>query len=113
MGHEFMDHAKKRAPPSTAALRMVFLASALPFVGFGFLDNFIMLAAGEEIDAVFGARLGLTTLASAGLGNLVADVCGVSAANMIEVWCTTAQCMIYSCKKHLHGDLLMQETLAW
>jgi hypothetical protein len=41
--------------------------------------------AGEEIDSAFGVRLGLSTLASAGLGNLVADVIGVGAANGIEV----------------------------
>jgi hypothetical protein len=65
--------------------RLVFIASAIPFIGFGFLDNFIMLVAGEEIDSAFGVRLGLSTLASAGLGNLVADVIGVGAANGIEV----------------------------
>jgi hypothetical protein len=31
-----------------------------------------MLVAGEEIDHLFGIRLGLSTLASAGLGNAVA-----------------------------------------
>lgn len=50
---------------------MIFFASAIPFVAFGFLDNFIMLVAGDEIDQVFGHRLGLSTLASAGLGNCV------------------------------------------
>jgi hypothetical protein len=35
-----------RAPPNSSALRMVFLASAIPFVGFGFLDNFIMVSLG-------------------------------------------------------------------
>lgn len=43
------------------------------------------LVAGEEIDHVFGARLGLSTLASAGLGNACADVVGVGAAKSIEV----------------------------
>eukprot|EP00798_Chlamydomonas_sp_ICE-L_P002357 gene2357-8665_t len=84
VGHDKKEVPDQAKAPSSAALRMVFFASALPFVGFGFLDNFIMLLAGEEIDAVFGARLGLTTLASAGLGNLVADVIGVGAASAIE-----------------------------
>ncbi|GAX82205.1 hypothetical protein CEUSTIGMA_g9633.t1 [Chlamydomonas eustigma] len=70
--------------PDLSTLRMLFLASAIPFIGFGFLDNFIMLTVGEEIDSVFGTRLGLTTMASAGLGNLVADAVGVGAANGIE-----------------------------
>ncbi|EFN52363.1 hypothetical protein CHLNCDRAFT_15662, partial [Chlorella variabilis] len=63
--------------PSWRQLAAIGIASGLPFVVFGFLDNGIMLVAGEQIDAVFGARFGLTTLASAGLGNLVADVVGV------------------------------------
>lgn len=33
-----------QTPPSSSALRMVFIASAIPFVGFGFLDNFIMVS---------------------------------------------------------------------
>ena len=32
------------------------------------------LVAGEQIDHLFGAKLGLSVLASAGLGNMVADV---------------------------------------
>ena len=44
-----------------------------------------MLVAGEEIDSQLGVRFGLSMLASAGLGNMVADVVGVGAANAIEV----------------------------
>lgn len=40
--------------------------------------------AGEQIDHYFGAKLGLSVLASAGLGNLVADVVGVSATHTIQ-----------------------------
>ncbi|KAG1665793.1 hypothetical protein FOA52_002889 [Chlamydomonas sp. UWO 241] len=84
-----LSHSKLSMPqgppgPSKQALLMLFLASAIPFTVFGFLDNFIMLSVGEEIDAVFGVRFGLTTLASAGLGNCVADVTGVGAAKAIE-----------------------------
>jgi hypothetical protein len=43
------------------------------------------ILAGEEIDATFGVSLGLTTMAAAGLGNLFADVAGISIANSIEV----------------------------
>ncbi|KAG2442809.1 hypothetical protein HXX76_002888 [Chlamydomonas incerta] len=82
--HQSLTENRAKVPPTTAALRMVFLASAIPFVGFGFLDNAIMLVAGEEIDNMFGMRLGLSTLASAGLGNAVADVIGVGAAKYIE-----------------------------
>jgi tRNA-specific adenosine deaminase 1 len=41
--------------------------------------------AGEEIDALLGVQsLGLTTMAAAGLGNVLADVAGVSLATHIE-----------------------------
>ncbi len=41
--------------------------------------------AGEQIDLAFGARLGMSTLASAGLGNLVADIVGVSVTHQIQL----------------------------
>ena len=41
---------------------------------FGFCDNLVMIVAGDAVDSLFGARLGITTLAAAGLGNIVADV---------------------------------------
>ena len=43
-----------------------------------------MIVAGDAIDSLFGAKLGITTLASAGLGNIVADVVGVSATQQIK-----------------------------
>lgn len=71
-------------PPSREQLRRLKLNSFVPFVGFGFLDNAIMLTAGDQIDAVFGATLGLSALAAAGLGNLVSDVAGIQAGSVIE-----------------------------
>ena len=44
-----------------------------------------MLVAGEQIDHMFGAKMGLSVLASAGLGNLIADVVGVSATHTVQV----------------------------
>lgn len=70
--------------PSTRQLAAVAFASGFPFIFFGILDNAIMLVAGEQIDHYFGAKLGLSVLASAGLGNLVADVVGVSATHTIQ-----------------------------
>ena len=40
--------------------------------------------AGEEIDATLGVKLGFSTLASAGLGNLVSDVAGIGFAEQLE-----------------------------
>ncbi|GAB4820023.1 hypothetical protein N2152v2_007069 [Parachlorella kessleri] len=70
--------------PRPGQLLAVAIASGLPFVGFGFVDNLVMLVAGEQIDLAFGTRLGISTLASAALGNLVADVVGVSVTHQIQ-----------------------------
>ena len=40
--------------PSRADLRQLAYHNSLPFVGFGFLDNFIMIIAGEYIDLTLG-----------------------------------------------------------
>merc|ERR1712012_940571 len=57
---------------------------SIPFFGFGFADNFIMIICGDSIDAHFGARLGLTTMAAAGLGNWVSDCVGLGLGDFIE-----------------------------
>lgn len=51
---------------------------------FGFFDNAIMLLSGDVIDTMIGHHLGITTLASAGLGNIAADVVGVSVTQQIK-----------------------------
>ena len=71
-------------PPSTLQLQRLFVRACVPFIGFGFIDNFIMLVAGDQIDATFGVALSLSPLAAAGLGNLVSDVIGIQAGDLIE-----------------------------
>lgn len=66
-------------PPSWAQLGKLGLLSALPCFVFGFLDNSIMLVAGDAIESSLGAKLGLSGLACAALGNVVADTTGSSA----------------------------------
>uniref|UniRef100_A0A3Q3W4F7 Transmembrane protein 65 n=1 Tax=Mola mola TaxID=94237 RepID=A0A3Q3W4F7_MOLML len=51
------------APPTAAQLRYVLLHNALPFVGFGFLDNCIMIVAGTQIELSIGVILGISTMA--------------------------------------------------
>ncbi|XP_046575255.1 transmembrane protein 65-like [Haliotis rubra] len=58
--------------------------NALPFIGFGFFDNFIMIVCGEYIDSTPGAVLGISTMAAAGLGNLISDVAGLGSASYVE-----------------------------
>lgn len=46
--------------PNSVQLKLVFLNQLLPFIGFGFLDNFIMIVAGDYIDETFGITLGIS-----------------------------------------------------
>ncbi|CAL8356833.1 unnamed protein product [Arctogadus glacialis] len=52
------------APPTRAQLRYVLLHNAIPFVGFGFLDNAIMIVAGTQIELSIGVILGISTMAA-------------------------------------------------
>ncbi|XP_073446402.1 transmembrane protein 65 [Dendrobates tinctorius] len=72
------------APPSSKQLKHVFVHNALPFIGFGFLDNAIMIAAGTQIEFHIGALLGISTMAAAALGNLVSDLAGLGLAGYVE-----------------------------
>uniref|UniRef100_K7E246 Transmembrane protein 65 n=1 Tax=Monodelphis domestica TaxID=13616 RepID=K7E246_MONDO len=71
-------------PPNRAQLRYVFIHNALPFVGFGFLDNAIMIVAGTQIELSIGIILGISTMAAAALGNLVSDLAGLGLAGYVE-----------------------------
>uniref|UniRef100_A0AAY4ATU5 Transmembrane protein 65 n=1 Tax=Denticeps clupeoides TaxID=299321 RepID=A0AAY4ATU5_9TELE len=51
------------APPTAAQLRYVLFHNALPFIGFGFLDNAIMIVAGTQIELSIGVVLGISTMA--------------------------------------------------
>ncbi|XP_068426571.1 transmembrane protein 65-like [Clinocottus analis] len=72
------------APPTSAELRYVLLHNAIPFVGFGFLDNCIMIVAGTHIELSIGVILGISTMAAAALGNLVSDLAGLGLAGYVE-----------------------------
>jgi CRP-like cAMP-binding protein len=74
----------KVEPPSKAQLWRLALANGVPFVGFGFADNVIMILAGDAIDKSIGVTLGISTLAAAGFGNLLSDVVGIGAGDVID-----------------------------
>uniref|UniRef100_A0A0N4ZB10 Transmembrane protein 65 n=1 Tax=Parastrongyloides trichosuri TaxID=131310 RepID=A0A0N4ZB10_PARTI len=63
----------------------LFLFNGLPFVGFGILDNMIMILAGEYIDQQIGAVFTISTMAAAALGNTISDVSGVGLAHYVEL----------------------------
>ena len=45
-------------------IRSIFLSAAIPMVGFGFMDNFVMITAGQAIDNSLGVQMGLATMVS-------------------------------------------------
>jgi hypothetical protein len=65
-------------------LRRWFLVSAVPMVGFGFVDNTVMIHAGHFIDLTLGVTFGLSTLAAAACGQICSDVCGVAGGAQLE-----------------------------
>ena len=75
---------------SRDVLMAVFMAQAIPFVGFRFMDNMIMIAAGEHIERSIGATLALSTHGRRGLGNLLSDIVGVATSNKIEAYAEKA-----------------------
>jgi len=81
---ETVETLANAATPAFKQLFFLGLASAVPFVGFGFMDNFGMIIFGEYIDSTLGVALGLSTMMAAGLGNAVADVVGISFGQTIE-----------------------------
>ena len=70
--------------PTSAVLRKVTVNNIIPFIGFGFLDNLVMIMAGDIIDKNIGVLLGISTLAAAAWGNLISDVFGLALAGYIE-----------------------------
>ncbi|CAF1136928.1 unnamed protein product [Adineta steineri] len=74
-------------PILTSQLAIVFLETGLPFIGFGFVDNFVMIVAGETIETFLGAAFCISTMAAAALGNAVSDVMGIGLADRIERTC--------------------------
>jgi len=70
--------------PTLAQLVSVSFQVGLPFIGFGFVDNFLMIIAGDFIESWIGVVVPISTMAAAGLGNAVSDVVGISLAHHIE-----------------------------
>eukprot|EP00933_Yihiella_yeosuensis_P054588 TRINITY_DN53071_c0_g1_i1.p1 TRINITY_DN53071_c0_g1~~TRINITY_DN53071_c0_g1_i1.p1 ORF type:complete len:323 (+),score=59.06 TRINITY_DN53071_c0_g1_i1:28-969(+) len=55
----------------------VALAAFIPFVGFGAVDNGLMVIYGDVIDGTLGVTFGFSMLASAALGNAVSNIFGM------------------------------------
>ncbi|CDJ37148.1 hypothetical protein, conserved [Eimeria tenella] len=72
------------ARPSPQQLWMLVLAGSIPFIGFGFVDNFVMITAGDMFDTTLCVSLGLSTMAAAALGNWLSDLLGIWMGSWIE-----------------------------
>lgn len=70
--------------PQLSQLRTLFVSSAIPMIGFGFMDNFIMIQAGGYIDSTIGVKFGLATMTAAAMGQVVSDVSGVVFGGTLE-----------------------------
>ena len=70
--------------PTSTQLRYVALAQVIPFIGFGFMDNAILIIAGDAIDTSLGVMLGISTMCAAAIGNIISDVAGVMLGTAIE-----------------------------
>ncbi|XP_047528357.1 uncharacterized protein LOC125065011 [Vanessa atalanta] len=77
-------YAAKVPIPSTRELLHLSLANSIPFIGFGFLDNFIMIIAGDSIESSMSAYITLSTMAAAALGNTFSDVIGIGSSYYVE-----------------------------
>lgn len=74
--------------PSEQHLKLHAFAQGIPFIGFGIMDNAILIVAGEQIDVHMGVTLGISTLCAAAIGNIISDVVGVGFGTLIEDFCT-------------------------
>jgi len=74
----------EKLAPTVKQLKQIAFHQAIPFIGFGFLDNLIMILAGDYIDTKIGITLGISTMTAAGLGNAISDVAGVGSAWYVE-----------------------------
>ncbi|OQR81079.1 hypothetical protein ACHHYP_16795 [Achlya hypogyna] len=78
LGHSSLER------PSARQLRLVMLASGIPFIGFGVVDNLLMLTAGDFLEENLRTLMPISVLATAGLANCVSDVAGLSLGGVIE-----------------------------
>ncbi|KAH6921690.1 hypothetical protein HPB50_003968 [Hyalomma asiaticum] len=79
---EEIERQGKATRPTGEQLRMMAIHNALPFVGFGFLDNFIMIVA--TICTAIAALTHQIVITAAGLGNAISDAAGIGSAWYVE-----------------------------
>jgi len=73
----------------------------IPMVGFGFMDNFIMITAGSAIDNSLGVHMGLATMTAAAIGQVVSDVSGVVFGDTVSRCFQVAPAKLSAAQKRL------------
>ena len=76
-------------PVTSYQLRALAVQNGLPYVGFGMVDNALMILSGDLIDGTLGVVLGLSTLAAAALGNAFSNSLGMVLHGTIERFANT------------------------
>lgn len=74
-------------PPTKEQLHRCLQAAAVPFIGFGFLDNFLMIVFGDLIDSTLCVALNFSTMAAAAIGNTISDGAGIWSGQWLESKC--------------------------
>ena len=60
------------------------LTVSVAFIVFGFIDNSIMVVAGDALDKTIGVAFGVSAMFSAGLGNTISDAIGIATGRWVE-----------------------------
>jgi len=74
----------KAAPPRVRDFLVRFLKKSSKMIMFGFIDNFIMIVAGDQIDTHIARSMGWSAMAAAGFGNMISDVAGEEGGSAID-----------------------------
>jgi len=70
--------------PCNAELRNYAIHCMVPMIGFGFMDNLVMIQVGELIDSSIGVTFGFATMTSAAFGQVCSDVSGVCFGGVVD-----------------------------
>ncbi|CAD7952966.1 unnamed protein product [Amoebophrya sp. A25] len=77
---------RKVAAPTWNQLHIYAAHCAVPMVGFGMMDNFIMIQAGDIIDCSIGAVFGFSTITAAAMGQICSDTSGVCFGGFVDAF---------------------------
>ena len=74
----------KTAPPAVKDWLVRFIKRSSKMTVFGFIDNFIMITAGDYIDPMLANAMGTSTMFAAGMGNMISDMAGEEGGSTID-----------------------------